>query len=122
MSRDALRGFLELAENDPKSADTMKIKDTLITLMDIAERAGRTQEALEWAGQYRQYVNPGDEEYPAMQYRFARLYKKTGAMNQWSATLNQLVKEQPDSFYGRMAASELRTQAISDGAAKFSGP
>ena len=43
-------------------------------------------------------------------------------MNQWSATLNQLVKEQPDSFYGRMAASELRTQAISDGAAKFSGP
>ena len=73
MSRDALRGFLELPENDPKSADTMKIKDTLITLMDIAERAGRTQEALEWAGQYRQYVNPGDEEYPAMHYRFARL-------------------------------------------------
>lgn len=122
MSRDALRGFLELAENDPKSADTVKIKDTLITLMDIAERAGRTQEALEWAGQYRQYINPGDEEYPAMQYRFARLYKKTGAVNQWAATLNQLVKEQPNSFYGRMAASELRTQAISDGAAKFSGP
>ena len=122
MSRDALRGFLELAENDPKSADIAKIKDTLLTLMDITERAGRTQEALEWTGQYRQYVNPGDEEYPAMQYRLARLYKKNGAISQWSATLNQLAKEQPESFYGRMAASELRTQAISEGAARFAGP
>lgn len=121
LGRDALRGFLELAEDDPKSADVTKIKDTLVTLMDIAERAGRTQEALEWATQYRQYVNPGDEEYPGMQYRFARLYRKNGAVNQWEATLNQIVRDYPESFYGRMAASELRTQAISKGAAKFTG-
>lgn len=121
LGRDALRGFLEMAEDDPKSADVTKIKDTLVTLMDIAERAGRTQEALEWATQYRQYVNPGDEEYPGMQYRFARLYRKNGAVNQWEATLNQIVRDYPESFYGRMAASELRTQAISKGAAKFTG-
>jgi tetratricopeptide (TPR) repeat protein len=116
----ALRSFKELARKDPEKADTEKIRDLLNSLMDITERTGRSEEALEWARELALAVPEKDPGYPAMRYRIASLYKKTGDTNKWEDILNQLVTADPKSLYGRMATSDLTTQGLSKDASSFS--
>ncbi|MFV0423916.1 tetratricopeptide repeat protein [Oleidesulfovibrio sp.] len=119
-AQGALRNFTEMAEKNPEQADNAKIKDLLGMLMDITESSGRAQEALDWGRQYAEYVTPGDVDYPALRYRLARLYKKTADVEQWRTILTELRDKNPQSLYGRMAASELRSHELSQDAAQFS--
>jgi hypothetical protein len=88
--------------------------------MDITERTGRSEEALEWARELALTVPEKDPGYPAMRYRIASLYKKTGDTEKWKDILTQLVTADPKSLYGRMATSDLTTQGLSNDASSFS--
>lgn len=120
LSMAALRTFKELAAKNPEKADNEKIRDLLNSLMDITERTGRSQEALEWARELSLAVPENDPGYPAMRYRIASLYKKTGDSEKWKNILTQLVEANPKSLYGRMAQSDLTTQNLSIDASSFS--
>ncbi|UZP67172.1 tetratricopeptide repeat protein [Desulfovibrio mangrovi] len=119
-AKQSLIDFRELAKRDPDKGDPQKIKDLLGALMDITERTGRAKEALDWAREYAQDVKPTDPDYPGMQYRIAGLYKKNANLEKWRAILTELRDSNPNSLYGRMAASELRTYDLTEGASKFS--
>ncbi|MEZ0575415.1 tetratricopeptide repeat protein [Halodesulfovibrio aestuarii] len=116
----ALRSFKELAAKNPKKADNEKIRDLLSSLVDITERTGRADEALEWARELSLAVTENDPGYAAMRYRIASLYKKNGDTEKWRDILTQLATADPQSLYGRMATSDLTTQDLSKDASSFS--
>lgn len=122
LGREALQNLMEIGESSPEKVDPVKIKDTLAMLIGITEGAGRTQEALDWQQQYSKYVQPGDADYPAMRYRLAQLYKKSGDLGRWGVILQELVEKEPNSLYGRMAASELKLSNLSNEVNSFLPP
>lgn len=119
LNKDALARFVALAEKDKAKADNARIRDCIASLMDITEAAGRTREALDWAGQYAHYLKEGTPEYTALNYRVARLHRKLGNTGEWKRILDGIIAKEPDSVYGRMAASELRTYDVTRGASSF---
>ncbi len=122
LGRDALKGLTGMAEKNPEAVDKPKIKDLLAMLMNITEGAGRLQEALDWQQQYSQYVSPDDPEYPAMRYRLGQLYRQSGDMARWAVVMQELADNAPDSLYGRMAASELRSSSLTNEINSFMPP
>ncbi|MEG6505526.1 tetratricopeptide repeat protein [Nitratidesulfovibrio sp. 1201_IL3209] len=119
LTREALTDFLAVAQANPDKADAPRIKDCLISLMDITEAAGRLRESLDWTEQYAGYVPDSDPGYPAMRFRTARLQRKMGNMDAWKSILEDLARRDPQSLYGRMAASELRTTDVTKGLSGF---
>lgn len=120
LSIASLRAFKEIARKDPARADNGKIRDLLNSLVDITERTGRSDEALEWARELSIAVPEKDPGYPAMRYRIASLYKKTGDIGKWKDILTQLAKADPNSLYGRMASSDLTTHGLANDASSYS--
>lgn len=121
LNKDALTRFVDLATKTPEKADNARIRDCIASLMDITEAAGRTRESLDWSGQYAHYIKEGTPEHTAMRYRVARLYRKLGEVDQWKKMLDGIIATEPESVYGRMAASELRTYDVTRGISKFTG-
>lgn len=114
LGRDALQGLTGMAEENPDSADIPKIKDLLAMLMNITEGAGRITEALDWQQQYAKYVSEDSPDYLAMRYRLGQLYRQNGDRARWALVMQELVERDPNSLYGRMAASELRGSQLSN--------
>ena len=106
--------FFQETKKDPE-----KVKDLLNLLMDVNERAGRPREALKWAIDYSQTVKKEDQEWPALRFRMAQLYRKLADNKRWQSIMEELVKENPYSLYGRMAATELATQKLEKKAQQF---
>lgn len=121
LTRETLSDFLAVAQASPEKEDTPRIKECLLSLMDITEAAGRLRESLDWTDQYARYVPDTDPGYAAMRYRVARLQRKMGNTDAWKATLEDLARRDPQSLYGRMAASELRTTDVTKGLSGFTG-
>lgn len=119
LNKEALGQFVELAEKMPEKTDNTRIRETISSLMDITEAAGRAQEALDWAGKFAHYVPEGSPDAGALTFRKARLHRKLGNMEDWKKLLDELIRKEPQSVYGKMAASELRTHDVTKGAAKF---
>ncbi|RXF75279.1 tetratricopeptide repeat protein, partial [Desulfovibrio sp. DS-1] len=119
LTRETLSDFLAVAQASPEKEDTPRIKESLLSLMDITEAAGRLRESLDWTDQYAKYVPDSDPGYAAMRYRVARLQRKMGNVDAWKATLEDLARRDPQSLYGRMAASELRTTDVTKGLSGF---
>ncbi|HEU6437032.1 MAG TPA: tetratricopeptide repeat protein [Nitratidesulfovibrio sp.] len=119
LTRETLSDFLAVAQAAPEKEDTPRIKECLLSLMDITEAAGRLRESLDWTDQYAKYVPDSDPGYAAMRYRVARLQRKMGNVDAWKSTLEDLARRDPQSLYGRMAASELRTTDVTKGLSGF---
>lgn len=119
LTRETLSDFLAVAQASPEKEDTPRIKESLLSLMDITEAAGRLRESLDWTDQYAKYVPDSDPGYAAMRYRVARLQRKMGNVDAWKTTLEDLARRDPQSLYGRMAASELRTTDVTKGLSGF---
>ncbi len=114
--QDALTYFLESGEDPAKVMDLMQL------LMDVADVAGRPRDALKWAIEYGERLDPADARWPAMRYRTAQLYKKVQDAGQWRAILEELPTQLPDSPFGRMAAMDLKTQQLEDGVGQYTPP
>jgi hypothetical protein len=109
----ALKLFVRLEEERSDKADPERIKESVSSLMDICEVSNRIPEALEWLEKYNAFVPENSPEYPGLRFREARLYRKLGDNAKSRALLEQIVRADADSPFGRAAASELRTFEVS---------
>jgi TolA-binding protein len=111
---EALGMFLEA-----KSTDTEKLRNLLGILMDVTESSGRLDRALKWAQEYAKYVPRDDPGWAALRYRTAQLFRQAANTEEWESILKELTTDMPESFYGRMAASELKTYKLEQSARQF---
>lgn len=116
---DALAMFRQLEEEQSPYAAPDRVRETIAALMDVTEVAGRIAESLEWANQYALFVPDTSPDYAGLRYREARLHRKMGDMARWRALLEGIISREPDSVFGKMAASELRTQEVARDLARF---
>lgn len=116
----ATTGLSYLLEAPEDQRDNAKIRDLMSLLTEITESGGRLPEALQWAERLRDYIKPTDPDWPALQYRTAQLHRKNNDYESWRTILKDLSEKQPQSLYGRMAASELRTYQLEQAAQKYS--
>ena len=87
--------------------------------MDVTEVMNRFAESLDWADKYAVFVPKDSPDYASWQFRVARLHRKMGDLGRWRALLDEIVLREPESVYGRMAASELRTQEVARDLTRF---
>ncbi len=109
---DALAMFEELLENRSEFADPQRIRESIAALMDVTEVAGRFAESLEWLNKYAEFVPQDSPDYGGMQLREARIYRKMNDMNTWQSILEDIVRREPDTVFGKMASSELTTEKL----------
>lgn len=118
---DTLGMFTQLQDEQSPYADQERIRESIAALMDVTEIAGRYAEALEWANRYALFVPENSPDYAGLQFREAGLHRKMGDMARWRALLQGIVDREPDSVFGKMAASELRTQDVARDLTRFTG-
>jgi TolA-binding protein len=111
--------FSKLEDERSDKADPDRIKEAVASLMDISEVANRIPEALDWLERYNSFAPEGSPEYPGVRFRESRLYRKMGDTAKSRALLEQIIRTDPDSPFGRAAASELRTFDVSRDLGKF---
>ncbi len=119
LNLEALNLFTELENEQSDKADPERIRESMAALMDVAEVAGRFAEALEWSEKYAPLVPDTSPDYAALLFRRARLHRKMGDLTHWRSLLEQIVAREPDSVFGRMAASELHTQEVARDITRF---
>lgn len=119
LNRETLDRFNKLAEDRSDKADPERIRESLAGLMDVTEVGGRFAEALEWSEHYATFVPQTSPDYAGLLFRQARLHRKLGDMARWRNLLDTIVQREPDTVFGRMAASEMRTQEVSRDLSRF---
>ncbi|MCH5277733.1 MAG: tetratricopeptide repeat protein [Desulfovibrionaceae bacterium] len=118
---DTLGMFTQLQDEQSPYADPERVRESIAALMDVTEIAGRYAEALEWANRYALFVPDSSPDYAGLQFREAGLHRKMGDMTRWRVLLQGIVDREPDSVFGKMAASELRTQDVARDLTRFTG-
>lgn len=113
LNKKTLELFTRLQQERSDRADPNRIKEAVNSLMDITEVANRIPEALEWVDKYNHFAPEGSPEYAGLRFREARLYRKLGDSAKAQALLELIVKKEPNSPFGKAAASELRTFTVS---------
>ncbi len=106
---DALAMFKDLETEGSPYASPERQRESIAALMEVTEIAGRYAEALEWASEYARFVPNTSPDYAGLRFREARLYRKMGDLARWRSILETIIATEPDSVFGKMAASELRT-------------
>ena len=119
LNKATLRLFERLAVEQPDRADPARVQESLVALMDVTEVANRFAEALEWAEEYAPFVPEDSPEYAAFRFRLARLYRKMGDLARWQFYLEDIIQREPESVFGQMAASELRTHQVARDLSRF---
>ena len=119
LNKATLRLFERLAVEQPERADSARVQESLVALMDVTEVANRFAEALEWAEEYSSFVPEDSTEYAAFRFRLARLYRKMGDLARWQFYLEDIIQREPESVFGQMAASELRTHQVARDLSRF---
>ncbi|RBN35310.1 hypothetical protein DR192_02985 [Lawsonia intracellularis] len=119
LNLNTLKLFVTLQEERSDKADPERVRESLAALMDVTEVANRFVESLEWADQYAAFVPETSPDYAGLLFRKARLYRKMGDLSKWKQLLDEIVRREPESVFGRMAASELRTYEVSRDLSRF---
>lgn len=104
---DTLAMFDDLYTQRSPYANLERNRESIAALMDLTEIAGRYTESMEWLNKYRYFVPTDSPDYPGIQLREARLHKKMGDDLRWRSILEQVRDKDPESVFGKMAASEL---------------
>lgn len=119
LNLETLNLFTQLQDERSDKADPERVRESLAALMDVTEVADRFPEALDWSQKYAEFVPDGSPDYAALLFRRARLHRKMGDLARWRSLLEQIVSAEPDSVFGRMAASELHTQQVARDITRF---
>ncbi|MFP4317141.1 MAG: tetratricopeptide repeat protein [Desulfovibrionales bacterium] len=101
-ARESLSLLLEERE------DIGKIKECLDILIEAAEKMQKPFEGIRWATEYMQWISEDAGDWPAIQYRLARLYRLGGDQKAWKEKLHTLLEKRPDSLYAKMASADIR--------------
>ena len=121
-NKAALQLFSKLQDERSDKADPDRVKETISSLMDICEVSNHIPEALDWVERYNAFVPEASPEYAGLRFRESRLYRKMGDTAKSRALLEQIVRAEPDSPFGKAAASELRTFDVSRDLDRFTTP
>lgn len=113
LNKKVLELFTRLQEERSDRAEPARIREAMAALMDITEVSNRIPESLEWVDKYREFVTEKSPEYGPLRFREARLHRKLGDDAGARAILEDIVKREPESSFGKAAASELRTLEVS---------
>ena len=113
LNRKVIELFTQLQDERSDKADPQRIKDAMLSLMDICEVANRVPEALEWLARYNAFVPKESPEYPGLRFREARLYRKLGDAARAQALLEDIVRNYADSPFAKAANAELHTFEVS---------
>lgn len=113
LNRKVIELFTQLQDERSDKADPQRIKDAMLSLMDICEVANRVPEALEWLARYNAFVPQNSPEYPGLRFREARLYRKLGDATRAQALLEDIVRNYADSPFAKAATAELHTFEVS---------
>lgn len=119
LNLETLNLFTQLQDERSDKADPERIRESLAALMDVTEVADRFPEALDWSQKYAEFVPNDSPDHAALLFRRARLHRKMGDLARWRSLLEQIVSTEPDSVFGRMAASELHTQQVARDITRF---
>lgn len=112
-NRKVVELFSQLADERSDKADPERIKESMVSLMDICEVGNRVPEALQWLARYNPFVSQESPDYPGLRFREARLYRKLGDSARAQALLEDVARRFPDSPFGQAAIAELRTFEVS---------
>ena len=112
-NRKVIELFTQLQDERSDKADPQRIKDAMLSLMDICEVGNRVPEALEWLARYNAFVPKNSPEYPGLRFREARLYRKLGDATRAQALLEDIVRNYADSPFAKAATAELHTFEVS---------
>ncbi|MFW5731432.1 MAG: tetratricopeptide repeat protein, partial [Desulfonatronovibrionaceae bacterium] len=96
-----------------------RIMTCLDMLMDATAETGRLREALVWALEYQDYIDEEDPDWPAFQYRLAKMYRLNHRYQEWEDVLGRIIRDFPDSVYSRMARSELKSRELTQEAGQY---
>lgn len=121
-NRKVVEMFSRLADERSDKADPERIKESILSLMDICEVGNRVPEALEWLARYNVYVPDNSAEYPGVRFREARLYRKLGDNARAQALLEDIASRFPSSPFADAAKAELRTFEVSRDLRRFMDP
>ena len=113
LNRKVIDLFTQLQNERSDKADPQRIKDAILSLMDICEVGNRVPEALEWLARYNAFVPKESAEYPGLRFREARLYRKLGDATRAQALLEDIVRNYADSPFAKAATAELHTFEVS---------
>ena len=112
-NRKVIELFTQLQDERSDKADPQRIKDAMLSLMDICEVGNRVPEALEWLARYNAFVPQNSPEFPGLRFREARLYRKLGDATRAQALLEDIVRNYADSPFANAATAELHTFEVS---------
>ncbi|MFP4108449.1 MAG: tetratricopeptide repeat protein [Desulfonatronovibrio sp.] len=96
-----------------------RIRTCLDMLVEATSSTGRMKEALGWALEYENYIEEDDPDWPAVQYRLARMYRLNHQYENWEKVLNDLIQAYPDSVFSRMARSDLNSRSLTTEAEQY---
>ncbi len=105
-SHEALNLFLQTGR------DKEKIKDCLLSLVEVCRKVNQLEQALHWALEYDKRITDADPEWPASRFRLAEIHRGLGNEKEWRRNLNELIQKKPDTLFGRMAASTFESMAL----------
>ncbi len=106
-AQESLALFMKQEEHD-----LTRIRTCLDMLIEATSRTGRLREALGWALEYQNYIEDDDPDWPAIQYRLARMYRLNHQFENWERVLTQLIEDYPNDVFSRMARSELNARRL----------
>lgn len=92
--------------------DPDKRKASLNILVEATRGLGQFPKALKWAEEYASLCKEGEDDWASNQLRIAAIQRAMGDTDGWRKTLVAMRDAAPDSFYGRMAASDLATLGL----------
>ncbi len=105
--------FEQLQQERSDRADTDRMKEAIVSLMDITEVSNRIPEALEWVEKYGTFVSEDSPEYPGLRFREARLNRKLGNDERARMLLEIIVNDYASSPFAAAAGTELSTFEMS---------
>lgn len=113
-AQESLAMFMEQEE-----PNIQRIMTCLDMLIDATSNTGRLREALGWALEYENYIDQDDPDWPATQYRLARMYRLNHQYENWEETLRGIIENFPNDMFSRMAQSDLNTMRLTREAEQY---
>lgn len=113
-AQESLAMFMEQEE-----PNIQRIMTCLDMLIDATSNTGRLREALGWALEYESYIDRDDPDWPASQYRLARMYRLNHQYENWEETLLGIIEDFPNDMFSRMAQSDLNTMRLTREAEQY---
>ncbi len=99
-----------------------RVKDLMMMLMDVTERAQRYDDALRWGLEYDKLITVDSPDWGPFRLRMANLYRRLGDRQTWRKVLEDVAKRKPGTLAARSAQAALATESLEGQASQYTAP